>query len=109
MASEELTTGRASAAKAILGATAASPGTSLLAAWEKYKKAQAGAQRLGKAGDAAADLEKRALKKSTKKLAKALRGGVAPSVACDRAHTHYRLLGGKSGHSVWARRVAGGD
>ena len=109
MDSDEMTTGRASLAKALVGATASPPGTSLLEAYEKWRAAQAAAPRLGKVADAAADLEARALKKSRKHLGKLLRNGMAPPVACDKAHQRYRLDGGKSGYSVWARRVAGGE
>ena len=109
MDSDEMTTGRASLAKALVGASASPPGTSLLEAYERWKSSQAAAPRLGKAADAAADLEKRAIRKSRKRLGKLLQQGMAPSVACDKAHQRYRLDGGKSGYSVWARRVAGGE
>ena len=103
---DELTTGRASVAKGVLAATSSPPGTSLLAAWEKYKRSQEGAQKLGRAADGAADLEQRALRKSRASLEKALRKGVAASVACDVAHRQYRLAGGKARFSDWAVKVA---
>ena len=106
MAEEPLTVGRASLAKAVVGATSSPPGTSLLAAWEKYKRSQEGAAKLGKAADAAADLEQRALKKSRARLEKALRQGTAPPLACDIAHRQYRLEGGKARFSDWAIKVA---
>ena len=108
METDEMTTGRASLAKAVAGATAAPPGTTLLEAYRKWQASQAAAGTLGKVADQAAELEAKALKKSRKRLAKHLREGMAPTVACDRAHEHYRLNGGKSGFTVWARRVAEG-
>ena len=109
MDNDAMTTGRASLAKALVGPTASPPGASLLEAYERWKSSQAAAPKLGKAADAAADLEKRALKKSRKHLGKLLRDGMAAPVACDKAHARYRLEGGKSGFSVWARKVAGGE
>jgi hypothetical protein len=109
MDNDEMTVGNASLAKAVVGASSSPPGTSLLEAYERWKASQAAAPKLGKAADAAADLEARALKKSRKHLGKLLRNGMAPPVACDKAHQRYRLDGGKSGYSVWARRVAGGE
>ena len=109
MDNDEMTVGNASLAKAVIGASSSPPGTSLLEAYERWKASQAAAPRLGKAADGAADLEKHALRKSRKRLGKYLRDGMAAPVACDKAHARYRLEGGKSGFSVWARKVAGGE
>lgn len=103
-----LTTGRASTAKAVAGATASPPGTALLQAYARWRESQAGAVSLTKASDAHADVEAKAMKKSAKRLAKHLREGMAPSVACVRAHEHYRKHGGRSGLPVWAKRIAAG-
>ena len=108
MATDEMTTGRASLAKAVAGATATPPGSPLLAAYEKWKAAQGTAPQLGKAADAAADLEARALRKSRKRLRKHLLEGVSPARAAVLAHTRYKLLGGRSGIEVWSKKVQDG-
>ncbi len=108
-AEEPMTVGRASLAKAVTGATAAPPGASLLEAYAKWQRSQAGAQRLGKAADAAADLERDAVRKSRKRLSKHLAQGTAPSVACDLAFRQYKLAGGKHRFSDWAVAVGGED
>ena len=101
-----MTTGRASLAKAALGATSSPPGTSLLEAYAKWQRSQEGAAKLGRAADASADLEQRALRRSRASLEKALGKGVAASVACDVAHRQYRLARGKARFSDWAVKVA---
>ena len=106
---DPLTTGRASRAKAVLGASASPPGSSLLDAYAKWKaSSQDAAQALGKKADMAADTESVALRKSAKRLAKHLREGVSPARAAVLAHAHYRKHGGRSGVDVWSRRVAEG-
>jgi hypothetical protein len=71
----------------------------LLEAYAKWKSAQKAAP---------SDPEAVAMRKSRKRLAKALREGVAPAAAVVAAHARYKKHGGRSSLPVWARRVAQG-
>ena len=108
IADDELTTGRASKAKAILGATASAPGTSLLAGYENWKRSQAAAIPLAKAADSGAEVEAKALRKSRKRLRKHLLEGASPARASVLAHARYKAKGGRSGIDVWSRKVMEG-
>jgi len=103
-----LTVGRASKTKAVAGALASPPGSSLLSAWTAWKASQAPAVEVAKAADAQADIEHAAMKKSARRLAKHLSEGVSAPVACSLAHQHYKAKGGKSTFAVWAQRISTG-
>lgn len=103
-----LTTGNASKLKAVLGATASPAGTSLLEAYSRWRASQVAAVPIAKAAEAGHDVEARAFRKSAKRLARHLREGMSPATAVTAAHFHYRKHGGKSGQTVWARKIAQG-
>lgn len=110
-----LTTEEANKARAILGGMGVgspTPGSapSLLQAYAKWQQRQReAAETVAKARHerTPAETERRALKKSRKRLRRHLSEGMSAPAACAAAHRHYKRKGGRSTYITWARKVSG--
>ena len=83
------------------------PATSLLDAYTRWRASQAAVVAKASAKPAEDD-EAKALRKSRKRLRKLTAEGISPARAAVLAHVHYRNKGGRSGISVWSKKVAEG-